>query len=110
MILITEAAGDSLTGLINGSNRVFVTSFNFVSAQVNVYMNGRLKVRDWDDGFTVTEPRTVTMKEAPEVGDSLHIEYQSTVRGGGGALGGVPSIVTNILAPQIIGVDDDDCD
>lgn len=90
MILLKETAGDTLTGDIDGSNVVFTTSFDFQFESVNVYLNGRLKVRDWDDGFWVTGVRIVTMKEPPLLGDTLEVEYRSDTRTGGGALGGVP--------------------
>ena len=91
MILLKETAGDTLTGAIDGSNKIFLTSFDFTPETVNVYLNGRLKIRDWDDGFWVTGTRLVTMKEPPLLGDTLEVEYRSETRTGGGALGGIPS-------------------
>jgi len=90
MIRLKETAGDTLTGAINGTNTVYVTSFDFDASTVNIYVNGRLKVRDLDDGFYVRAPRTIILKEALLVDDSLEIEYKSDVATGGGADGGVP--------------------
>lgn len=91
MILIKETAGDTLEGAIDGANTVYKTSFNFSLESVNVYVNGQLKVRDWEDGFWVTAPNIVTLKEALLDGDTLEVEYKADVRTGGGADGGCPN-------------------
>lgn len=91
MITLKETAGDTLVGAIDGVNTEFYTSFDFQAETVQVFWNGRLKVRDWDDGFLVQGTRKVVLKEAPLVGDSLEIEYQANVQTGGGADGGCPS-------------------
>ena len=96
MIRLKETAGDTLVGAINGVNTVYTTSFDFDPGSVNVYVNGRLKVRTLDDGFTPQAPRTLIMKEALLIGDSLEVEYKSDVATGGGADGGCPS------PPQIV--------
>lgn len=104
MILLKETAGDTLTGAVDGSNVHYVCSFDFNADTVNVYVNGRLKIRSWDDGFVVLPPRTIAMKEALLPGDSLEIEYKSDTRTGGGALGGVPGAPeTMILEPGVAG-------
>jgi len=92
IVLITETAGDTLTGAIDNVNQAYIVSYDFDETTVNAYVNGRLKVADLDDGFDVIPPRTVVMKEALLVGDSLEIEYQTDAAGvrGGGAPGGVP--------------------
>lgn len=90
MIRLKETAGDTLTGAINGVNAVYVTSFDFDPSTVNVFVNGRLKVRELDDGFTPQSPRTIILKEALLTGDSLEVEYKSDVATGGGADGGCP--------------------
>lgn len=91
MILLKETGGDTLQGAIDGVNTAFVCSFDFQADTVQIYVNGRLKLKDWDDGFWVQPPRTVILKEAPLTGDSLEIEYQSPTKTGGGAEGGRPS-------------------
>lgn len=101
MILLKETAGDTLSGAIDGANTQFTTTFDFVPETVNVYLNGRLKVKDWDDGFWVTGTRLVTMKEPPLLDDTLEIEYRSDTKTGGGALGGVPAAPqTTVLKPD----------
>lgn len=111
MILIKDTAGDTLGGAINGINRVFTTRADFDPDRVHVYLNGLLKVASWDDGYTVTPPRTVTLKEAPVAGDSLEIQYMAPIRGGGGALGGVPAAPQAVaLRPSILEVSEEDDD
>lgn len=91
MIQLKETQGDTLQGAIDGVNYTYVCSFDFIPETVNVYVNGRLKIRDWDDGFVVLPPRTINMKEPLLAGDSLEIEYRTQAQTGGGALGGVPN-------------------
>jgi hypothetical protein len=92
MILMRETAGDTLQGVIDGSNRIYLASYDFYDdIRVNIYVNGRLKVREWEDGFSVTMPRTVVLNEALLDGDSLEVEYYSGTRTGGGADGGCPA-------------------
>lgn len=90
MIRLKETAGDTLIGAINGANTAYTTSFDFDPDTVNIFVNGRLKVRDLDDGFVLRAPRTIIMKEALLEGDSLEVEYKSDVATGGGADGGRP--------------------
>lgn len=94
--LLKETAGETLQGDIDGTNTVYVVSFDFNADTVNIYVNGRLKIKDWDDGFWVLPPRTVKLKEPLEIGDSLEIEYKSAVQTGGGAEGGCPN------PPQVV--------
>lgn len=89
--LLKETAGESLQGAIDGSNTVYEVSFDYNADTVNIYVNGRLKIRDWDDGFWVIPPRTVKLKEPLQYGDSLEVEYKSNVLSGGGAEGGCPN-------------------
>jgi hypothetical protein len=104
MILLKETAGDTLVGAIDGTNTTFITSFDFSADSVNVYLNGRLKVRSFDDGFWVVGLREVVMKEPPLLGDTVEVEYRSDTRTGGGALGGVPPPAqVQVLEPEAEG-------
>lgn len=103
-IQLKETQGDSLQGVIDGVNYAYVCSFDFVPETVNVFVNGRLKIRDWDDGFVVILPRTIHMKEPLLPGDSLEVEYRSPTQTGGGALGGCPGAPRlSTLEPQVAG-------
>lgn len=120
-MILRERSGDTLTGVVDGVNTVFVTTFPFVFGTVFVYLNGRLKDPVLDDGFIVTFPNTVTLKQAPLAGpsgpDTVEVEYRpdSSVVTGGGAEGGCPEppeaillepeLSTLELVPQIIGGD-----
>lgn len=95
MILLKETGGDTIQGAIDGVNVYYRVSFPFQADSVNVFVNGRMKVRAWEDGFTVLPPDQIAMKEALLEGDSLEIEYKAETQTGGGALGGVPD------APQL---------
>lgn len=90
MIQIRETGGDTLVGAIDGVNVYYTTTYTFNLDSVNVYVNGRLKIREWDDGFYVRSPNVVVMKEPLLEGDSLEVEYKADIKTGGGADGGVP--------------------
>lgn len=96
MITIRETQGDTLQGAIDGANRLYEASYDFYDAEhVAIYVNGRLKIRDWDDGFEVILPNQIRLNEALIDGDSLEVEYWSGMPTGGGADGGCPN------APEI---------
>lgn len=101
MIIIKETQGDTLQGAIDNSNTVYTTSFDYNEDSVNIYVNGRLKIKSWDDGFVTRPPRTIILNEALLIGDSLEVEYKADVKTGGGADGGCPSAMESmILNPQ----------
>lgn len=103
MITLKETAGDTLIGAVDGVNTEFYVSFDFTPETVQVFLNGRLKIRAWDDGFLVQGTRKVVLKEAPLVGDSLEVEYHSDVHTGGGADGGCPNAPeTRIIQPDTL--------
>jgi hypothetical protein len=103
MNVLKETAGDTLQGAIDGVNLVYTTTLAFSVDRVSVYVNGRLKVAEWDDGYTLEAPKTLRMKEALEVGDSLEVEYGTAEATGGGALAGVPTIVgLGVLQPSVV--------
>jgi hypothetical protein len=94
-LIVKETAGDTLTGIIDGANTSFDTSFDFDSTFVKVYFNGMLMQADLETGYDLIPPRTVVMKEAPlfspDCPDTLEIEYKAVgIKTGGGALGGCP--------------------
>jgi hypothetical protein len=90
MIQIRETAGDTLQGAIDGANRSYLVSYDYALGSVAIYVNGRLKMADWDDGFIEVPPRQVILNEPLLAGDSLEVEYRSPVKSGGGADGGIP--------------------
>lgn len=116
-VLIKETHGDTIVGAIDSSNTDYDVTFDLIADSVNVYVNGILKIRDWDDGFYVIPPRTIRMKIPLLVGpgaddiDSLEIEYKANIRTGGGAEGGcplapvtvehIPSVATDEEIPNI---------
>lgn len=89
--LLKETAGDTLVGAIDGVNVDYTVSYDYNADTVNVYVNGRLKIRDWDDGFWTVAPRGIKLKEPLQFGDSLEVEYKADTLTGGGAEGGCPS-------------------
>lgn len=112
-VLIKETQGDTITGVIDSSNTDYEVSFDFISDSVNVYVNGILKVRDWDDGFYVIPPRTIRMKiplilgPGPDDIDSLEIEYQANIKIGGGAEGGCPLAPVTVEEIPIVDADEE---
>jgi hypothetical protein len=110
MIVIKETVGDTVIGALDGTNATFKLSFPFASGTVNVFHNGLLLNPSFDDGFSESAPQTIIMNEAPQVGDSVIIEYHSNVKSGGGALGGIPRPPQVVdLRPAILGTVKVDC-
>ena len=112
MITVKETAGDSLTGAIDGANRVFVTSFDYDDTSVNVYLNGILLQADLETGYDLILPRSIVMKEAPlsdpDGADTLEVEYRANIRTGGGALGGSPDAPSlAVVSPDRVRLDED---
>jgi len=102
MKLIRERAGDTLTGVIDGVNQRFVTSFDWVPEEAALYLNGVRTQALADNGWLAQPPRDFVMKQPPEVGDTLTFEYQADIATGGGHLGGCPSAPTvAILEPKL---------
>lgn len=102
-MIIRERAGDTLTGAIDGANTVFQTTLDFSVDYIYVYRNGLLLNPSRDNGFTVSPPRGVVMKEPPLTGDTIEVEYKLDGQPtGGGAEGGVPDAPTvTVLDPRI---------
>ena len=65
------------TGVINGVNTIFFTTFAYQSDTLKVWHNGHLFRRDDEDGFIETNPSTgeFTMKESPLSGDTIIVRY-----------------------------------
>jgi hypothetical protein len=102
MLLIKETQGDTLGGIIDGTNVTYTTSLTMAVEFVNVYINGVMKVASLQDGYTVTGLNTVVLNEPLVPGDTLEIEYRSKTFTGGGAPGGAPAQPSaQVLIPSI---------
>ena len=60
----------------DGVTQKFYTSQNYKSGSVALWLNGIKKIQPWEDGFTETGSKEITMNEAPLTGDSVQAEYQ----------------------------------
>lgn len=99
---LTETAGFTLQGAIDGANATYNTTYPMQMDYVAVYLNGRLKVASLADGYTIIDSFTVVLKEPPLVGDTVQVEYRTGSGFGGGADGGVPAApLARNLAPQL---------
>lgn len=65
------------TGAIDGVNRVFTVSQAYVAGSARHLYNGMPIAPEGEDGLEETSPSlgTVTLKEAPQVNDSIEIMY-----------------------------------
>lgn len=76
LLNVIEEAGGTLGGAIDGRNRVFTTTLPMrLDRPVRVYLNGELKMASLDDGYDLTDARTVTFKEAPRDIDTVAVDY-----------------------------------
>jgi hypothetical protein len=64
-------------GVINGLNRVFTVSLPYIGGTTAVFYNGQLKRRDYNDGWSETDPISgvVTLDIAPLIGDVVQVFY-----------------------------------
>lgn len=85
-----QTATIDMQGAIDGVNRTFVTTLPMALSTTVVFLNGRLKVASWDDGYVLQDARTVVMNEPPLPGDSVQVGFDVTSSSLGGAGGGVP--------------------
>lgn len=72
----TDVSGDTLSGLVNGSNQVYtVSNGSYTTGKLVVYRNGvrQLKGTDWSE----TDPSagTFTFATAPLTGDTIEAQY-----------------------------------
>jgi hypothetical protein len=63
-------------GTVDGANRVFRTSTMYVPGSLQVWLNGQLKRRDFQDGWTELGAGKFEMAEAPRVGDVVQAFYR----------------------------------
>lgn len=71
------------SGVIDGSNTVFVVSSAYAPSSVAVFINGQLKNRPLEDGWVETNPAAgvVTLAEPPRVGEVVQIFFIDAVGG-----------------------------
>lgn len=68
--------GETPNGLINGTNAIFTTDFNFIAGSTHLYLNGlRLKPGAEND-YTETGLNQITLSNPPQSGDLLLIDYR----------------------------------
>lgn len=65
-----------ITGVKNGTNKIFTTSSNFVSTTTRVFWNGLRLTRGATYDYTETGANQITLAVAPTATDLLIIEYQ----------------------------------
>jgi hypothetical protein len=66
---------NTITGLRNSSNKVFTTSFNFVSGSTRVFVNGLRYSLGASYDYQETGTNQITFANAPDNGDLLIIDY-----------------------------------
>lgn len=75
----TDDTYGTLSGLINGSNKVFTVSLgSYISGSLKVYLNGQLQTQGTAEDWTETSPSsgTFTFITAPTTGDVIIVSYQ----------------------------------
>lgn len=92
-----------LAGAIDGSNKVFtVSQAKYVSATLQVYLNGQLQTQGTAEDWTETTPTsgTFTFVTAPAPGDLISVTYQIS------AIAGGRSVVSKTTTYTAVGQDD----
>jgi hypothetical protein len=63
-------------GTPNGVTTVFGTSAPYMPGSVQVFVNGVLKRKDFDDGWIEYASQKIKLKEAPLEGDTIQVYYR----------------------------------
>jgi len=69
----TMVFGETPTGIIDGLNLAFATSFKFQMNGLLVYLNGLRQRYPLD--FGVTGEQSFQFSDAPQIGDSVRVDY-----------------------------------
>ncbi len=64
---------ENLTGDVDGTNKVFTTSFVYQPGRIYPYKNGQQLVSPGD--FTETANNEITLTFAPQPGDVMFVQY-----------------------------------
>ena len=74
-VTIRHVSNEVPVGLLDGSNLVYTTEFNFSTSTLKVYLNGlRLKEGGAND-YVVSGINNFTMNYAPLPGDEILVDY-----------------------------------
>ncbi len=76
LLNVIEESGGTLTGAVDGRNRTFQTTLPMrLDRPVRVYVNGLLKVSGLEDGYDLSDARTVVLRETPRDIDTVAVDY-----------------------------------
>jgi hypothetical protein len=64
------------TGAVDGTNRLFRVSASYAPGSVQVWLNGLLLKRDYDDGWAELGSNVIRLKVAPVSGDTVQVFYR----------------------------------
>lgn len=64
-------------GPVNGVNKQFTVSAQYLPGTLQVWLNGQLKRRDFVDGWVELGSNKFEMKEPPEVGDVVQVWFRA---------------------------------
>lgn len=67
--------GEELAGGINGANKIFNTSKDFISSTTEILWNGLVVTRGIGGDYVESGNNTIVFEEAPLPGDVLRINY-----------------------------------
>lgn len=74
--ILRDTSKETLTPSPDGVLTAFSTSQPYKLGTVSIWKNGVRKIQGWEDGFSAPGGTTITMSEAPLVGDSLQAQYE----------------------------------
>lgn len=67
---------ETATGPVNGVNRDFYVSVQYVPGSTEVFLNGQAKRKNWVDGWTEMGPNYVRLNQAPQPGDVVQVYFR----------------------------------
>lgn len=63
-------------GPVNGVNKNFSVSASYAPGSTQVWINGQMKRRDFEDGWTELGSNKLQLGQAPQVGDVVQVWYR----------------------------------
>lgn len=70
---------ESLSGIVDGANTIFETTYSYVSGSTQVWQDGQMLRKDYDDGWSELGTNRIRMAVAPKAGSVMQMYYLAIV-------------------------------
>ena len=92
---------DTISGTLNGSNKVFYTTYNYKRDRIDLHLNGQV-LHAFND-FTQTGDNEITLiYDAPEADENLRATYEIDTSGYDPSYRGATPILLNAVSQDVV--------